>query len=55
MGEVGDLVGEEGAAAAAALRPAVHPGLEEEAVDDQLAAPVEEVEQARRPVGPSKR
>ena len=26
------------------------PGLEEEAVDDQLAAPVEQVEQARRPV-----
>ena len=45
-----DLVGEEGAAAAASLGPAGHAGLEEEAVDDQLAAPREQVEQARRAV-----
>ena len=29
------------------LRPAAHAGLEEEAVQDQLAAPLEQVEQAR--------
>ena len=50
VGEVGDLVGHERAAAAAALGPAGDAGLEEEAVDDQLAAPLEQVEQARRPV-----
>ena len=50
VGEVGDLVGHERAAAAAALGPAVDAGLEEEAVDDQLAATLEQVEQARRPV-----
>jgi hypothetical protein len=51
MREVADLVaGDQGAAAAASLRPACHPGLEEEAVDDQLPAALEEVEQARRAV-----
>src|SRR3954470_10176149 len=47
---MGDLVGHERAATAAALGPPGHAGLEEEPVDDQLAAPLEQVEQARRPV-----
>ena len=34
------------------LRPAVHAGLEEGAVDDQLTAAVEQVDQARFAVGP---
>jgi hypothetical protein len=51
VGEVGDLVGEERAAATAALRPAGHARLVEEAVDDQLAAAVEQVEQAGLAVG----
>ena len=50
-----DLVGEEGAADAAALGPAGDAGLEEEAVDDQLPAPFEQVEQVIGPSGPSKR
>src|SRR5829696_1651745 len=50
VGEVRDLVGEEGAAAASALGPAGHAGLVEEAVHDQLAAPLEQVEQARRAI-----
>jgi hypothetical protein len=33
------------------LGPARHAGLEERAVDDQLSAAVEQVEQARLPVG----
>src|SRR5215217_2948077 len=51
VGEVRDLIGEEGAAAASPLGPARHAGLVEEAVDDELAAPLEQVEQARRAVG----
>ena len=47
VGDVGDLVGHHGAADAGVLGPAVHPGLEERAVDDQLATPLEQVEQAR--------
>src|SRR5271163_5024971 len=50
MREVSDLVGPEGAAAAAALGPAGHAWLEEEAIDDQLTATLEQVGQARRPV-----
>jgi hypothetical protein len=50
MGEMADLVGDHGAAAPATLGPAGDPGLEEEAVDDQLTAPLEEVEQTRRAV-----
>src|SRR6266481_2995264 len=38
MGEVGDLIGAQGAAAAGVLGPAMDAGLEEGAVDDQLAA-----------------
>jgi hypothetical protein len=50
MREVRDLVGQKRAAAAAVLGPAVHAGLVEEAIDDQLTAPREQVEQARRAV-----
>ena len=46
------LVGHERAAGAAALGPLGHAGLEEEAVDDQLAAAVEQVVQARGSVRP---
>ena len=52
VGEVGDLVGPEGTADAGMLRPAVHAALEEGAVDDQLAAALEQVEQARFALGP---
>ena len=45
-----DLVGDHRAADARVVGPAVHAGLEERAVDDQLAATVEQVEQARRAV-----
>ena len=44
------LVGHHRAADAAALRPRADARLEEEAVDDQLLAPLEEVEQAHLPV-----
>jgi hypothetical protein len=42
MGQVGDLVGAQGAATASVLRPAEHSGLEEGAVDDQLPAALEQ-------------
>jgi len=51
MGDVRDLVGEKRAPAAAALGPARHAGLEEEAVDDELTASVEQVGRARRAAG----
>jgi hypothetical protein len=47
MGEIADLVGAERAAAAGMFRPSEDAGLEERAVDDELAAPLEQVEQAR--------
>ena len=47
MGEIGDLIGYERATEAAALGPTARAGLEEEAVDDQLTATLEQVEQAR--------
>src|SRR4029077_20581392 len=46
MGGVSDLVGYHGAADAGMLGPALHAGLEEGAVNDQLTAAVEQVEQA---------
>src|SRR5580698_1601714 len=52
--KVGDLVGAERTADAGMLRPAVHAGLEEGAVDDQLTASLEQVEQARFALGPVK-
>ena len=51
VGEIGDLVGAERAADAGMLRPAVHAGLEEGAIDDQLTAALEQVEQARLALG----
>src|SRR5581483_6881639 len=50
--EVRDLVGPEGTADAGMLWPAVHAGLEEGTVYDQLAPSVEQVEQARWALGP---
>ena len=41
MGQVADLIGAQGAAAAGVLGPAEHPGLEEGAIDDQLPAVLE--------------
>src|SRR3989454_6553565 len=52
MGQVGDLIGAQGAAAAGVLGPAEHSGLEEGAVDDQLKAALEQVEQANLTLGP---
>src|SRR5260370_3100193 len=46
MGQVGDLIGAQGAAAAGVLGPAEHPGLEEGAIDDHLTAALEQVEEA---------
>src|SRR5581483_4891951 len=52
MGQVGDVVGDHGAAAAGVVRPAGHVGIEEGPVDDQLPPSGEELGQAelaRRP------
>src|SRR6266446_4895658 len=46
MGQVGDLLGAQGAAAAGMLGPAEDARLEEGAVDDQLTAALEQIEQA---------
>src|SRR5580704_6594076 len=51
MGRVRDLIGAQGAAAAGVLGPAEHPGLEEGAVDDQLTAALEQIEQADLALG----
>src|SRR5438105_9911216 len=51
MGHVGNLVGHHGAADAGMLGPAFHAGLEERAVDDQLTAALEQVEQASFALG----
>src|SRR5215510_14266415 len=51
MGQVGDLIGAEGAAAARVIGPAEHPGLEEGAIDDQLPAALEQAEQANLTIG----
>src|SRR5262245_62270089 len=50
MGGVGNLVGHHGAADAGMLRPPGYAGLEKSAVDNQLPAPLEQVEQARSAV-----
>src|SRR5271155_2287092 len=47
VGEVGDLIGPQGAAAAGMLGPTEHPGLEEGAVYDELTAALEQVDEAR--------
>src|ERR1700722_10325008 len=41
-----DLIGTEGAASAGVIRPAEHPGLEEGAIDDQLRAALEQINEA---------
>jgi len=46
MGQVGDLIRAQGAAAAGVLGPAEHPGLEEGAVNDQLRAALKQIEHA---------
>src|ERR1700694_2453970 len=51
MGQVGDLIGAQGAAAAGVLGPAEHPGLEEGAIDDQLTAALKQIEQAYLALG----
>jgi len=51
MRDVGDLVGNHRAAYARMLGPSFHAGFEERAVDDQLTAPLEQIEQARFAVG----
>jgi hypothetical protein len=53
MRQVGDLIGAEGTAAAGVLGPAEHPWLKEGAIDDQLPATLEQVEQANLALGPS--
>src|SRR5262245_6285712 len=52
MGGVGNLVGHHGAADAGMLRPPGYAGLEKSAVDNQLPAALEQVEQARSAVRP---
>jgi len=52
MSQMGDLIGEERAAAAGMLGPAEHAGLEEGAIDDQLRAALEQIEQANPTLGP---
>src|SRR5438270_9195861 len=52
MGQMRDLIRAEGAAAAGVLGPAEHSRLEESAIDDQLPAAFEQVEQANFAVGP---
>ena len=51
MGQVRDLIGAQGATAARVLGPAEYPGLEEGAIDDQLPAVLEQVEQANLALG----
>src|SRR5215471_1394356 len=50
--DVADLVGHQGAAGARVVGPAVHAGLEEGAVDDKLAAALEQAGQAHLAVRP---
>src|ERR1700688_907555 len=51
MDLVSDLIGAQGAAAAGVFGPAEHPGLEECAIDDQLTAALEQIEQAYLALG----
>src|SRR6266478_4977320 len=51
MGQVGYLIGSEGAAAAGMHGPAEDAGLEERAIDDQLTAALEQIEQAYLALG----
>src|SRR5216683_3994802 len=51
MGQVRDLIGAQGTAAAGMHGPAEHPRLEEGAIDDQLTAALEQVEQGNLALG----
>ena len=51
MGDVCDLVGHHGAANTGMLGPTFHAGFEERAVEDQLTAALEQVEQAHFALG----
>src|SRR6202041_1766828 len=51
MGQVRNLICTQRAAAAGMLWPAEHPGLEEGAIDDQLPAALEQIEQADLTLG----
>src|SRR6185312_3723556 len=55
VGDVGDLVGTQGAAAAGVVRPPENTRLEECAVDDQLTPALEQVQQAYLATGPLER
>src|ERR1700742_545141 len=46
MGQMGDLIGSERAAAAGVVGPAEYAGLEEGAIDNQLPTALEQIEQA---------
>src|SRR5580692_5098536 len=46
MGQVADLIGAQGAAAAGVLGPTEHSGFEEGTIDDQLTTALEQIEQA---------
>src|ERR1700677_112374 len=52
MGQVRYLIGTKGASAASVVGPAEHPGLEEGAIEDQLRAALEQIEQAYLTFGP---
>jgi hypothetical protein len=52
-GQMGDLIGAQGAAAASMIGPAKDTGLEEGAIDDQLPTVLEQIEQAYLALGPS--
>src|SRR3984957_12488074 len=52
MGQVGNLIGTQRAAAAGVLGPAEYTGFEEGAVDDQLMTPLEQIEQVHLALGP---
>src|SRR5580658_8488605 len=52
MGQVRDLIGPQGATAAGVFGPAEHPGLEEGAIDNQLLAALEQIQQANLTLGP---
>src|SRR5580658_9953570 len=51
MGQVSDLIGAQGATAACVFRPPEHSGFEERAIDDQLRAALEQLEQASLALG----
>ena len=53
MGQMRDLVGPERAAAAGVIGPAEHTGIEEGAINDQLLAALEQIEQAELALGPA--